>query len=53
MNISYWDDLSTDALMAKNIRIDGKTWNDISYVTIESIGTSGVSLSDTDNYDIL
>lgn len=53
MNIDYWDDLSTDALMAKNIRIDGKTWNDISYVTIESISTSGVSLSDTDNYDIL
>lgn len=54
MSIDNWKSLSTDAIMAKNIRVDGKIWNDIIYSTIASISSSTwvVLLWQADDYDI-
>jgi hypothetical protein len=52
LSINYWKDLSTEAIMAKNIRIDGVDWDDITDATISSISVSWISLSKTDPYYI-
>ncbi len=52
LNIDFWKDLSTEAIMAKNIRIDGVAWDDITDATISSISVSWISLSKTDPYYI-
>ncbi|NUJ97526.1 hypothetical protein HGA92_01910 [Candidatus Gracilibacteria bacterium] len=52
LNIDFWKDLSTEAIMAKNIRIDGVAWDDITDATITSIDTNQVILNITDPYYI-
>ncbi len=52
LSINYWKDLSTEAIMAKNIRIDWLSWNDVTEATITIIGTSGVTLTQNDPYYI-
>ena len=52
LSINYWKDLSTEAIMAKNIRIDGVSWNDVTDATITSIWIGSVGLSKIDPYYI-
>jgi type II secretory pathway pseudopilin PulG len=52
LSINYWKDLSTEAIMAKNIRIDWLSWNDVTEATITTIGTSEITLSQNDPYYI-
>lgn len=54
MSIDTWKALSTESIMAKNVRVDGVIWNDIIQSTIDSISSStGVVLSwQTDDYSL-
>jgi prepilin-type N-terminal cleavage/methylation domain-containing protein len=52
LSIDYWKTLSTSNAMAKNVRIDWKTWNDIENWYIISIWIWWVSFSAVDIYKI-
>ncbi len=52
LSINYWKLLSTEKAMAKNIRVDNLSWNDIETWTINSISTSSVTFSQPDIYYI-
>lgn len=54
MSLNLWKALSTDSVMAKNVRVDGVIWNDVINSTIDSISSStGVMLSgEADDYAI-
>lgn len=52
LSINYWQALSTTDAMAKNLRIDEVSWNDIQPGYLESISTSWVTFSTSDTYRI-
>lgn len=52
LDIDLWDDLSTKWAMARNVRVDGVTWDDTADGRITAISTSWVTFTWTDTYNI-
>lgn len=52
LSTDYWVGLSTQAAMAKNTRVDGREWDDISKWKITSIWNSGIDFTENDPYRI-